>query len=75
MIPVSWDIRRAFVQRPRRRRTLKRDEHGVCFILDEHMRRLACVLARDKNRECEPDQHSRTRYDKRICRQPDHGAD
>src|SRR3981189_3767029 len=28
---------------PRRRRTLKCDEHGVCFFLFQEMRRLACV--------------------------------
>jgi hypothetical protein len=32
-----------------RGRTLKRDEHRVCFILDQQMRRLACVTSKDEN--------------------------
>jgi hypothetical protein len=32
------DVRQAFVRPPRRRRTLKRDGHGVHFFLDQDMR-------------------------------------
>src|ERR1700716_3252701 len=55
---------------PRRRRTLKRDEHGARFFLHQEMRRLACVST--KKREPGPrkqERHSRKRYDRRSCRQ------
>src|SRR4030081_503004 len=41
--PRFSGVCRASVRRPRRRRTLKRDEHGARFFLHQEMRRLACV--------------------------------
>src|SRR5713226_2654557 len=37
------DVCRASVQLPRRRRTIKRDEHGVRYFLHQELTRLACV--------------------------------
>jgi hypothetical protein len=53
VFPRFSDVCRGSVRLPRRRRTLKRDEHGARFFLHQEMRRLACVPTKDENRDLE----------------------
>ena len=52
------------VQLPRRRRTLKRDEHGARYFLRQKLRRMACVPTKNESRDI----GSRTTFAKRYGR-------